>query len=69
MVPIAMDIAGAILIGNAIGAGSERLIKHYFKWSMYVGLFISSLSVVLLIALRDHIISYFTDSVEVTEII
>jgi Na+-driven multidrug efflux pump len=64
-----MDIAGAILIGNAVYAGSERLIKHYFKWSMSVGLFISSLSVVTLIALRDHIISYFTDSVEVTEII
>lgn len=56
MIPIAMDIAGAILIGNAIGAGSERLVKHYFKWSIYIALLIGFATEVVLIGLRDQII-------------
>jgi multidrug resistance protein, MATE family len=69
MVPIAMDIAGAILVGNAVGAGSEQLVKHYFKWSMYVGLFISTCSAIILITLREQIVSYFTDDIEVMQAI
>jgi multidrug resistance protein, MATE family len=69
MVPIALDIAGAILIGNAIGTGSERLAKHYYKWSLYMALLIAFVTEIILIGFRDQIIYCFTDSQEVIETI
>jgi multidrug resistance protein, MATE family len=66
MIPIALEISASILIGNAIGAGSVALIKHYFKWSMYVALCIGLASEIILIGLRDQIISCFTENEEVT---
>jgi Na+-driven multidrug efflux pump len=62
MFPIALSIACGMLIGQSIGKESVQLVKHYYKWSMYLAIFVALFQNLLLFSLEKVIISGFTDN-------
>jgi multidrug resistance protein, MATE family len=67
MIPVGFAVASGILIGRNIGAGSEILIKHYYNYCMLFALVVAFMQNIFLFALRDQIISIFTQDEEISE--
>ena len=67
MVPVGFNAACKILIGQNVGRGSERAIRHYFRMCMYFGLGVSLLQVVLLYLGQELVINTFTSEINVIE--
>ena len=60
MIPVGVTTASAILIGQNIGAGNIKAIKHYYRVCMFCAAFLGMSQTLILIPVRDHVISIFT---------
>ena len=60
MIPVGVSMASAILIGQNIGSGDIRAIKHYYRVCMFLSAFIGMAQILVLVPARDPIIAIFT---------
>ena len=67
MIPVGFKVACQILIGQNVGRGNERAIRHYFKMCMYFGIGIGLLQAVLLYVAQELVIHTFTSEINVIE--
>ena len=61
MIPVGVSTASSILIGQNIGSGNIRAIKHYYRVCMFLSAFIGMAQILILIPARDPIIAIFTE--------
>ena len=67
MIPVGVTTASAILIGQNIGGGDIRAIKHYYRFCMLCAAFLGLAQTLLLIPTRDYVIQVFTAETAVVE--
>ena len=60
MVPVGFSTAASILIGTSIGADKELLVKHYFKYCMYLSVGVALFTIFILVILDEIIFAIFT---------
>ena len=65
----AVSCAISYFIGKAIGEGDEDAIKAYFRVGIYLSLALGCVQVAIMIALKDHLFTVFTDSEEVKDLL
>ena len=58
-------MAAGILIGLNIGADKELLVKHYFKYSMYLSVVVAMFTICILVVLDETIFTIFTTEDEI----
>ena len=61
MFPVGITTACGILVGNAIGEGSERKIKFYYTLSLTIAFALALFQNVILFIFEGAICSIFTD--------
>ena len=65
MIPVGVSMSNGILIGQNIGTGNIRAIKHYYRLCMVLAVILGLSQILILIPARDKVISIFTQEVEV----
>ena len=67
MVPVGFKVACQVLIGQNIGRGNERAIRHYYKMCMYFAVALGLVQVALLYGGRELVLHTFTSEENVLE--
>lgn len=67
MIPVGFAKASSYYIGVFIGQGCEKSIKHYYNVALGLACIVGLLTIVLLAAIREPIISMYTNKEEIKE--
>jgi MATE family multidrug resistance protein len=65
MIPVGFSGAANTLLGQFIGAGKADLVRHYYRLSMAVSVFLAVFQNVILFVFKDQIMSFYTKNPEI----
>ena len=60
MIPFGISFANSVLMGRMVGAGNVTAVKHYYRVSMLLAVFVGIIQIAILLPTRDIVISIFT---------